>query len=244
MQKSAGYLGNVIAAADGEIIAKVSDQGDFCSKAPDATGRPVLQLGTTCTAGCAEGNCGGNYVVIDHDPTGTLDLVNLVGYRYTSYWHLQTDSTPFAVGSSVNQGDIIGKIGSSGNSEGPHLHFEVLTAELTPEDFTVDANTVTQTWRTNPDYINAVVDPFFSWQGGSNSSVSGFGESMWSDQCNLPIYGDVEEHSIVEPYLNLTNSGGCWSGGQIPCDFSAIQRPSDLDDIIKACGVWSYRAFE
>jgi murein DD-endopeptidase MepM/ murein hydrolase activator NlpD len=114
-QKSGRHLGNVIAATDGEILAKVSDQGDFFGKAYDANLRKaVLVITPNCTSGCAEGNCGGNYVVIDHDPTGTLDLVNLVGYRYTSYWHLQTNSNDHLnVGDAVYQGEQIGRIGSS-----------------------------------------------------------------------------------------------------------------------------------
>jgi murein DD-endopeptidase MepM/ murein hydrolase activator NlpD len=139
-QKRLGYLGNVIAAADGKIHAMVSDQGDFCTKVNN-----VLQLGTNWTGGCAEGNCSGNYVVIDHDPTGTLNLVHSVGYRYTSYAHLQTNSNDhLAVGDVVNQGDQIGRIGSSGNSEGPHLHFEVLKEEMTPEDLSINEDTDTQ----------------------------------------------------------------------------------------------------
>ena len=54
----------------------------------------------------------GNYVVIAH--SGGLD---------TLYGHLST--TLVKVGQKVNQGTVVGLEGSTGNSTGPHLHFEL-----------------------------------------------------------------------------------------------------------------------
>ena len=54
----------------------------------------------------------GNMVMIDHG-TGYLTL----------YGHLSSVST--SCGASVYQGNYIGALGSTGNSTGPHLHFEV-----------------------------------------------------------------------------------------------------------------------
>lgn len=55
----------------------------------------------------------GNYVIIDHgDGTETL------------YGHMQSRS-PLEVGQSVRQGQVIGDVGTTGNSTGNHLHFEV-----------------------------------------------------------------------------------------------------------------------
>ena len=54
----------------------------------------------------------GNYVVISHGSGNT-----------TLYAHMS--SRKVSVGEYVNQGDVIGITGSTGNSTGPHLHFEV-----------------------------------------------------------------------------------------------------------------------
>ena len=54
----------------------------------------------------------GNYVVISHGSGNT-----------TLYAHMS--SRKVSVGDYVNQGDVIGITGSTGNSTGPHLHFEV-----------------------------------------------------------------------------------------------------------------------
>jgi len=55
----------------------------------------------------------GNTILIDH------------GYGYeTLYGHLSR--TNIQVGQTVNRGDVIGFVGSSGASVGPHLHYEVM----------------------------------------------------------------------------------------------------------------------
>ncbi|MDT0611175.1 M23 family metallopeptidase [Streptomyces lancefieldiae] len=59
----------------------------------------------------------GNRVVIDH---GTLEGKRLE----TTYSHLS--SLEAAVGQTVEAGTLIGRVGSTGLSTGPHLHFEVV----------------------------------------------------------------------------------------------------------------------
>ena len=54
----------------------------------------------------------GHYVVISHGDGNT-----------TLYGHMSSRKVP--VGQYVNQGDVIGITGSTGNSTGPHLHFEI-----------------------------------------------------------------------------------------------------------------------
>jgi len=59
----------------------------------------------------------GNRIIIKHsDGTKTL------------YAHLKAGGILVAPGQYVNQGDLIGLMGSTGRSTGPHLHFEVIVS--------------------------------------------------------------------------------------------------------------------
>ena len=87
-------------------------------------GTPVMAAASgvvvAVVSGCVEGrrSCGGgygNHIDIEH-PNGTM----------TRYGHLS--KTSISLGEDVGQGDIIGAIGSTGTSTGPHLHFEVRNA--------------------------------------------------------------------------------------------------------------------
>jgi murein DD-endopeptidase MepM/ murein hydrolase activator NlpD len=114
-----GYGADVLAAADGRVIEAVNDQPEDTAamQRPDETQEAYftrLQKDqanrlTKGTAGIA-----GNYVMIDHGKS-----------EYSFYAHLQPGSVRVHVGDQVKAGDIIGKLGSSGNSTEPHLHFHV-----------------------------------------------------------------------------------------------------------------------
>lgn len=79
---------------------------------PAGYGAEILAAasGTVTTAGWVSGY--GNYTVIDHG-----------GGTMTAYGH--QSSIIVSVGDYVTQGQVIGYVGSTGNSTGPHLHFEV-----------------------------------------------------------------------------------------------------------------------
>lgn len=77
-----------------------------------STGTPILAAdsGVVVSAGWRNGY--GNTVLIDHGN----GLATLYGHQ---------SRLAVRAGQSVAQGDVIGYVGSTGNSTGPHLHFEV-----------------------------------------------------------------------------------------------------------------------
>lgn len=72
---------------------------------------PAAAAGRVANKGYEPGGAG-FFVTLDHG-----DLV-------TKYFHL-IRSAPVEQGQQVSEGQTIGNVGSTGNSSGPHLHFEV-----------------------------------------------------------------------------------------------------------------------
>lgn len=88
------------------------------------TGTPIRAAGPGTVVGveerCKPGDrwCSGrrgNYVQIAH-PAG----------RHSRYLHLRPGGATVAVGQQVARGDVIGYSGSTGDSTGPHLHYDEL----------------------------------------------------------------------------------------------------------------------
>lgn len=84
-------------------------------------GTPIVAVksGTVVTSTALKNSKGkyrsyGEYVVINHHD-GTMTL----------YAHMLSGSRTVVPNQKVSQGQVIGQVGSTGNSTGPHLHFEV-----------------------------------------------------------------------------------------------------------------------
>ncbi len=80
------------------------------------TGTPIYAAGKGTIIHRAMSGGAGNLVKIDHGE----------GLE-TRYMHLDRFADGQAVGSDVIQGQVIGYVGTTGGSTGPHLHFEIRT---------------------------------------------------------------------------------------------------------------------
>ena len=112
----------IVAAADGVVVETLDGNYDRCHatvEGIDCDGHPIV----------------GNYVILEHDG----------GWR-TLYWHLKNGSVAVAVGETVRAGDPLGKVGSSGNSSMPHLHFELQDARGAVVDPYAGSHSQPESW--------------------------------------------------------------------------------------------------
>lgn len=90
--------------------AKAHKGVDFAA----ARGTPIMAAGDGVVEKAGPYGTFGNYVRIRHAQ----------GYK-TAYAHMNAIKKGVRAGARVRQGDVIGTVGSTGRSTGPHLHYEV-----------------------------------------------------------------------------------------------------------------------
>jgi hypothetical protein len=99
----AAYDADVLAVADGTVVSVFDTLDDQPpGKLPDVS---TITLASVT----------GNHVVLD-----------LGGGVYAFYGHMRKKSIPVAVGERVKRGQLLGKLGNSGNTSAPHLHFHLV----------------------------------------------------------------------------------------------------------------------
>lgn len=182
---------NVIAPKDGVVVYPNS--------------REEVQYSDNGYYGNKDGSGYGNYIKIQHSD-GT----------YTIYGHLAKDSVTVFAGETVQQGQVIAKIGNSGSSTGAHLHFEIRVgsnssdARVDPLLY-VDASnprpmsfgnsdgfSTTTTSLTRSEFVAKMQNYY------DRTSNAGFGKNF------LPIAGEIYDVALqnnVNPELVVVTAG-------------------------------------
>ena len=170
---SSGVI-NVIAAKSGTVTYPT---------AGDRTDCPTSNQLDSCGGGY------GNYVMIEHED-GTITL----------YAHLYENSIKVKAGDTVKQGQVIAKMGSSGNSTGTHLHFEIRVNGSTVDPLNyISADNPRPTASTGAGTVT----------GNSNMQTIclSLKENGYSDIAVAGIMGNMDKESGYDP--NAKNELGC-----------------------------------
>lgn len=139
---TASHNGIDLAATEGSPIYASGDciviKAHKCAKCTDAQPTSLLEYdlndpGVFGDIGWGYGY--GNYIIVKHDKSALpasiqtyLTNNNIKGeYVYFLYGHLK--SLDVQVDQTFSQGEKIGEVGNTGNSDGAHLHFEVVVHE-------------------------------------------------------------------------------------------------------------------
>jgi len=115
----AAWDAEVRAAADGQVVAvldRFPDAEDLLRRreeSDDAYFQRILQQQSALLTQGEEAIVG-NYVVLEH-----------ASGEFSHYAHLKAGSVAVQAGETVRRGQSLGRLGSSGNSTEPHLHFQV-----------------------------------------------------------------------------------------------------------------------
>jgi len=104
----ATYGAEVVAVADARVAEAIDGIPDNWTPGQVPESRAARAVPMTL------GTARGNHVTLD-----------LGGDKYALYGHLQPGSVRVKPGDRVRRGQVLGLVGNSGNSTGPHLHFHV-----------------------------------------------------------------------------------------------------------------------
>ncbi len=109
--KNASYVdygSNIYAVADGTVVSTLDDQRTNTPGTLPATD-PKLAAKLTFE------NADGNHIILD-----------IGGGVYAMYAHMIPGSLAVKAGDTVNKGDVIGKLGNTGNASASHMHFQLM----------------------------------------------------------------------------------------------------------------------
>ncbi len=117
-----------ISSSYGSRIHPITGQMSFHSgiDIPASEGTPIIATRSGTVKIATYNSSYGNYVEIDHGDGSS-----------SRYAHMLNNSIAVSVGQSVVQGQMIGKVGTTGSSTGNHLHFEIRVSNQTvnPTDY-------------------------------------------------------------------------------------------------------------
>lgn len=144
-----GHRGTDISTAPYPFYKLLNDEVEVIAA---AAGTIIAKADGNFDKNCALNNLPANYIVIQHADNSRA-----------FYYHMKMNSvTTKTIGQTVSVAEYLGIVGSSGNSDGPHLHFEIwsgATANTLQDPFAGSCNTLNATswWANQKPYTEPAI---------------------------------------------------------------------------------------
>lgn len=105
----------ILAAADGTVVATGTRFSEAPTREKDYAANYLKLARQLAPVIGIVNTVGGNHIIIDHG-----------NGEYAFYAHIREGHVLVKPGDKVKQGQVIGRVGNTGNSSGPHLHFQLM----------------------------------------------------------------------------------------------------------------------
>jgi len=157
-----------------------------------AGGRIITKLDGNYDRNCTMGNQNWNAIYLEHPGGGV-----------TWYGHLKKSSlTGKGLGDSISEGEFLGKVGSSGRSTGPHLHFEVYESGIVIDPYAGACNSgMASRWKNQHSYYNQALIRSFCTSGEPIFPPCPQQENLKKDS----IYAQGDSIYLTNYYRDLKN---------------------------------------
>jgi murein DD-endopeptidase MepM/ murein hydrolase activator NlpD len=175
--------------------------------------------------------------VVDYHPDTTADPKqnNLVEIQHENgyvarYWHLQQNSNSDAglqVGQKVDAGQMIGRIGNSGWSTGPHLHVDVVDSSFRTRPFEIEGIFNYSSTGDNDSNDNDQWETYIVQPGDTLSDIA-FGTTGDSSRyLEIAKYNKIDEPYVIYVGQRIKVPGNSSTGTTDNSNNEIIKVPGD-----------------
>jgi murein DD-endopeptidase MepM/ murein hydrolase activator NlpD len=193
---------SVYAVASGRVVQIEEGRIDGC--------HPLPEPPPNCLAW-------GNYVLIQHNDRHYDRVSGQMAYVYSLYLHLRQNNVVVAEGQNVDAGTLIGQADNTGNSDGHHVHLQIIIHPQSDREIEPVNTLESETRSRNPELW---LTPY---NGNTGTVVGKVTYNNGNPYPGITVYGALSGHNP-----NGLAKDPAWNYGTSLTYVSAVLKPDDI----------------